>query len=539
MEWIFGDMLDAVAAQAPADAPALIHGDRVVLWPDFDRRTNAIARAVHAHGIEPGAKVGFYMRNRPEYPEMLAAAFKARLVHVNVNYRYQPEELRYIFDNSDSEIGIFASEFAAQVKALQPMLPSIRLWIEVTEDGREPRCDFAVSYESLTEGDGAPLGIERSPDDLLLLYTGGTTGMPKGVMWPMSTLRKAHMEGTVLLAEPPTNLEEHLAAARENAGVLRQMPACPMMHGTGLFTAMGSMLGGGAVVTLPTQDHFRPEELWEAVDRHKVTNIAIVGDAFARPMLQVLDDNPGAYDLSSLAVIISSGVMWSREIKQGLLKHAPQAAMADSFGASEAIGFGTSLMTVEGEVQTAKFTIGDKCKVFSEDGREIEPGSGEAGLIARGGHLPLGYYKDAEKTASTFRTINGARYSIPGDFCTVEADGTLTLLGRGSVCINTGGEKVYPEEVEEVLKQHDAVADALVVGVPDEKWGQAVTAVVEPSPGTNAGEAQLRDHVRGHLAGYKVPKRVLFRDSLMRAPNGKADYKATTAYVLSTLGIDV
>ena len=315
----------------------------------------------------------------------------------------------------------------------------------------------------------------------------------------------------------------------------RQVPACPLMHGTGLFTAMGAFLAGGAIITLEQNASFDSENLWDTVDEHGVTSMAIVGDAFGKPMLKALDENPGRWNVSSVQTIVSSGVMWSAEVKQGLLKHMPQAAMMDSFGSSEAVGFGSSTTTAEGGTQTSKFEIGPNCKVFSEDDREVVPGSGEAGIIARGGAVPLGYYKDEEKTAKTFKTINGVRYAIPGDWCTVEADGTITLLGRGSNCINTAGEKVYPEEVEEALKEHKAVKDALVVGIPDDKWGNAVTAVVATD--VDVSEDELREFVQSRIARYKAPKSILFKDDLGRAPNGKADYKSIKAYALAQLGV--
>jgi fatty-acyl-CoA synthase len=308
------------------------------------------------------------------------------------------------------------------------------------------------------------------------------------------------------------------------------------MHGTGLFTAIGAIVGGGSVVTLPSL-RFDPHELWQAVARHRVQSIAIVGDAFAKPMLRALDEKPGEYDLSSLALIVSSGVMWSPEVKQGLLRHHPNLLLVDSFGSSEAVGFGSSVTTARSTAKPARFQIGERVKVFTEDGREVVPGSGEPGFVARAGPIPVGYYKDPEKSAKTFRTVAGVRYSIPGDWCTVDADGTIQLLGRGSVCINTAGEKVYPEEVEEALKTHPAVYDALVVGVPDEKWGQAVTGVVELHAGAGFDEEDLRAHVRARLAGYKCPKRVLRVDSLGRAANGKADYKRIADHARSALGL--
>jgi len=531
----FGDILDAIMEAVPGDAPALVHGDRVITWAETDRRSNNLARALLARGIEYGDKVAFYLHNCPEYTETLAACFKGRLAHVNVNFRYQEEELHYIFDNSDATVVVYGSEFAEQITALKPQLDKVKVFVEVASGA--PVRNEALSYEDLVaEGDGSPLGIERSPDDLLFLYTGGTTGMPKGVMWPHGTLRSIQIQALKLLGPVPETIDEVVAALKETPTDSCHIPVCPLMHGTGLFTTIPVMCSGGTVVTLDNDKGFDPHALWAAVDRYKVTGMAIVGDAFAKPMLRALEETPGAYDLSSLQSMTSSGVMFSLEVKQGLLKHIPQVILADSFGASEAVGFGTSLMAAGVDVSTAKFSIGETCKVFTEDGREVVPGSGEPGFIAQGGHIPLGYYKDQEKTDSVYKVINGHRYSIPGDWCTVEEDGTITLLGRGSVCINSGGEKIYPEEIEEILKEHDAVHDALVVGVPDEKWGQAVIAVVE-CPKEEPGADALRDHVRGHLAAYKVPKQVLFKGDLERAPNGKADYKLITAYAKSTLGI--
>jgi len=323
---------------------------------------------------------------------------------------------------------------------------------------------------------------------------------------------------------------------RRAGGGARLMPCCPLMHGTGLFTAIGTLAQGGSVVTLEGLS-FDAEECLAAVDRWQVNGLAIVGDAFAKPLLRALDAADGKYDVSSLLSMVSSGVMWSMEVKQGLLRHNPALVLTDSFGASEAIGFGRSDTTVDGTVQTARFVLGEHCKVFTEDFREVKPGDPEPGFVARAGAIPRGYYKDPEKTAKTFPVIDGVRYSMPGDWVRVEADGSLVLLGRGSVCINTAGEKVYPEEVEEVLKGHDSVDDALVVGIPDEKWGQMVTAVVQLHPGTSLDEEALRAHARTHLAGYKTPKRILARETLGRASNGKADYKMITAWAKAQLGV--
>ena len=533
-----GDLLDAVGAKLGPENPALIHGDRIVSWPEMTARSNNLARNLHARGIESGDKAGFYLRNQPEYMEALAACFKGRFTHVNVNYRYLDDELHYIFDNSDSAVVFFDREFRQHVERVRERLPKVKAWVEIGGDGSDTPA-FALNYEALaSDGDGSPLDIDRSDDDLIFLYTGGTTGMPKGVMWSHRIWRESALESArKITGFAPENMDQHLMLVEEMGKHARLIPACPLMHGTGLFTAMGAMLGGGAVVTLENNVNFDPEQLWETVDRNGVTSMAIVGDAFAKPMLRVLEENPDKFDLSTVMTITSSGVMWSMEVKRGLIKHMPQVTLMDSFGASEAVGFGMSVTTAQGTQKTARFEIGDNCKVFTEDRREVKPGSGEPGFIARGGAVPIGYYKDPEKTAKTYWEVDGVRYAVPGDWCTVEEDGTITLLGRGSNCINSAGEKIYPEEVEEALKNHDLVRDALVVGLPDEKWGQAVTAVVELNDGASTDEDTLRAFVQTQLARYKAPKRILFKDSLGRAPNGKADYKSIKAFAMEQLGV--
>jgi acyl-CoA synthetase (AMP-forming)/AMP-acid ligase II len=541
MAWNYGDILDAVGAQVPPEKACLIHDTKddtqVVTWGDFNRRTNNLAQRFLNRGAQASDKVAFYLRNCPAYLEGLGACFKARLTHVNVNYRYVDEELWYILDNSDSKIVIYGSEFADHVRALRERLPNVEVWVEVC-DGT-PEVEFAVSFDELAEiGDGAPLEMPRSGDDMIFLYTGGTTGMPKGVMWAHEDHWLAGTAGATPATNliPPKSVAEHAANVKAAGGTGVLMPCCPLMHGTGLFTAIGTLAQGGTVVTMGGNS-FDPNDAWATVARHKVTSLAIVGDAFAKPLLRALDEEQGRYDISSVVGIISSGVMWSPEVKKGLLRHNPKMVLTDSFGASEAMGFGRSDTTADGTTEVAKFTLGPFCKVFKEDMTEARPGSGEVGFVARTGAIPRGYYKDPEKTAKTFPTIDGVRYSMPGDYCRVEADGTLTLLGRGSVCINTAGEKVYPEEVEEVLKAHEAVHDALVVGVPDEKWGQMVTAVIQMETGANVDEEALREFVRKRLAGYKTPKRIIPIENIGRASNGKADYKGVTAYAKKQLGI--
>jgi fatty-acyl-CoA synthase len=354
--------------------------------------------------------------------------------------------------------------------------------------------------------------------------------MPKGVMWRQEDLFRTLGGGGDAMGQGPrpTTMDEHVANVMAGAQKQRLLPACPVMHGTGLFTCINALANGGSVVTVDSKK-LDAHALWSAVETHGVNAIAIVGDVFARPMVQALDEKK--YTLDSLRLIISSGVMWSLELKKALLEHHPFMLLFDSLGSSEATGLGASIMGVGIEMQTASFKVGDRVKVLTDDGREAAPGSGEQGMVARSGPIPVGYYKDPVKSASTFRTVNGVRYSIPGDYAIVEADGTMKLLGRGSVCINTGGEKVYPEEVEEVLKRHPAVEDAATVGLPDPQWGQAIHSLVVLREGQAATEAVLREHVREHLAAYKIPKRIFAVESLGRSPSGKMDYKGVTRRV--------
>lgn len=535
MQWNLADVFELVADTVP-DRLALAHGDEGVerSWLEFDRRANALARHLAAR-LEPGDKLAIYCHNRPEYLETMFAAMKARLVPVNVNYRYREEELLYLFDNSDSTSVVYEASFAGSVAKLRDRLPKVREWIEI-EDGSDGNA-FAAPYEELI-GDGAErLDVERSPEDLVFMYTGGTTGMPKGVMWEHSALwRSLGGGGNAALGEEPSrSREEHRDRVAEEARAQRLLPCCPLMHGTGQFTAINALGNGGSVVTLEGR-RLDTEELWSTAERRRTSALAIVGDAFAKPMLAALRENTGRWDLTSCKLIVSSGVIWSPPVKHGLLEHLPHALLMDSFGSSEAVGFGVELTTRESTVRLGKFRIGPNCKVFTPEDKEVMPGSDEVGYIARSGPIPRGYYKDEVKTAETFRWIDGIRWSIPGDFCTVNTDGTLELLGRGSVCINTAGEKVHPEEVEEALKLHPGIADATVVGLPDEKWGESVTGVVQLEPGAKATEQELRTHVGQHLAGYKTPKRIVFVESVGRSPSGKADYKRCKALAQAALG---
>jgi 3-oxocholest-4-en-26-oate---CoA ligase len=364
----------------------------------------------------------------------------------------------------------------------------------------------------------------RSGDDLYFLYTGGTTGMPKGVMWRQDDLF-ALMNSASPLPMPEDGGMEGIRQAIQtlSSSPLVLLPACPLMHGTGAFTAYTCLTLGGCVVTLPARN-FDAAELLGAIGRERVNILTIVGDSFAKPILAVLGADPGRYDLSSLLAIVSSGVMWSEDSKRALHAYNPNMLLIDAFSSSEALGMGTSVSSAGAETHTASFKIGPQAKLIDDDGNEIPPGSAKSGRLALGGRIPLGYYKDAEKTAKTFVTLAGERYSVPGDYATVGGDGTLHLLGRGSVVINTGGEKVYPEEVEEALKTHPAVEDASCIGVPDDRFGEAICAIVQLKSGERVEAKALIDHVKQRLASYKAPRHVVFVDSVGRTPAGKLDY---------------
>jgi fatty-acyl-CoA synthase len=541
--WNFADVWEEVAAAAP-ERPAQIQGDRVLTWFEFDRRANALARHLLEAGLRRQSKAAAYLTNCPEYLETYYAAFKAGLAPVNTNYRYGPEELFYLFDNADAEAIVFHASFAEPLEAIRQRLTKVKTWIAVAEPGCAVP-DWAVEYESIValgaERIYAPWG--RSGDDLLLLYTGGTTGLPKGVMWRQDDLFNVlGAGGNVLLGVPPL---ESVAEAGErvrrfDAGDPQVQPptvmiaACPLMHGTAQFSAMGALVGGGTIVSLPSR-HFEPRELWEEAARTRASAISIVGNAFAQPMLEVLDANPGRWDLSQMRRIGSSGVIWSHENKEGLLRHLPEGCMLyDSFGSSEAVGLGASASVKNAEAATAMFLPGPTVGVFTDEGERVRPGSGERGLVAVSGFIPIGYYKDPEKSAKTFRVFEGTRWSVPGDYAEVNEDGAIRLLGRGSQVVNTGGEKVFPEEVEEALKLHPAVRDAVVVGVPDARFGERVCAVVDPRGGAAPTLADLSAHVKAHLAAYKAPRELVLRP-IVRAANGKVDYKGVRAQALEAL----
>lgn len=528
--WNFAEVFERISDHI-GDALAQQQLDRAMTWSQFNRRANGVAAGLLSAGLVEQDKVAQHLYNCPEYLESVYASFKAGQAVVNTNYRYTADELIYLWDNADVAAVVFHGTFSDQCAAVRERLAGIKAWLWVDDDSG-PCPDFAVPYEQWAAAgtdDNVAGGWGRSGDHLLLLYTGGTTGMPKGVMWRQADLFGALDANNRRRLPPEVDLDA-MTDRIERAGP-RNLPGAPLMHGTGLFNAISNLMIGGSVITMAGR-RFDPIELLGTIETHRINSMSIVGDAFAKPILRALDAEPGRFDISSLRVIVSSGVIWSAETKAGLLAHNDRLIMVDTLGSSEAIGMATSTTTAdsvnehnESGAATARFTLGPTTRVVTEDGRDVVPGSGELGRVALRGFTPIGYYKDDAKTASTFQMIDGERYSIPGDWAEVTADGAVKLLGRGSQCINTGGEKVYPEEVEEALKLHPAIRDAAVVGVADERFGQAVCALVEIEAGEVLDADAVIAHTKARLAGYKAPKRIIEVASLNRAANGKLDYR--------------
>lgn len=533
--WHFADLFETIAEAVP-HRPAMVYGEHVLTWQAFDQHANALAADLVSSGLGAASKVAVYVPNRPEYMVAYHAAQKISAWPFNVNYRYGPDEIQYLIENSDAEAVVFDTRFIETADVVRQRTKGIKRWYAVGSD-----CpDWAVPYDEVVGAGTAqrPPADARSGTDVVLVYTGGTTGMPKGVMWQQEDLFAAMGSGGNALKEIPpiTELSDAAAGVTSRPEGPVVMLACPLMHATALSNAYSTLAIGGTIVLLPGE-RFDAAGLWDTVDATKTESVVIVGDAFARPLLAELDADPARWSLDSVKVLHSAGVMWSREVKEGLFAHLRDDAMLiDVFGSSEAAAMGSSVSTKDAVAETASFMIGAVAQVVSESGGFVEPGSGEVGLAAFGGPMPVGYYKDEAKTAETFRVIDGRRWSVPGDFATVEADGSMKLLGRGSVCINTGGEKVFVEEVEEVLKLHDEVRDAVCVGIPHERFGETVCAIVEAAGDSNAVEADdVISHVKSKLAGYKAPRAVLVVDSIGRAPSGKVDYKGLRAIAMERL----
>ena len=511
------------------DEIALINGEDKLTWAFFDSKAAKIATILEEHGLKSDSKVGIYLHNSNEYLEVQYGVFKIEGVPINVNYRYKENELVYLLDNSDAEAVFFQGCYAERISAIKEQLPKVKVYIQI-DDGTEPLMESAIDYENSISSSKEQIRFDRTEDNIYMLYTGGTTGMPKGVMYKHGSFIPSMLKTAFAMGfevpEDMNDLEKIILNAQANNALTVSMPACPLMHGTGMWLgAFLPMFSGGAVVTISDLG-LNPKNVWQEVEKHKINSLVIVGDAFAKPLLDELKnakENSNPYQISSLRAMISSGVMWSSEIKDGLLA-MHDMTLFDAMGSTEG-GMGSSVSNREIPAKTAKFALNPGVIVLSDDGKEVEPGSDTMGKIGTSGLVPEGYFKDEKKSAETFKEINGVRYSFPGDYATINADGTINLLGRGSNCINTAGEKVYPEEVEEAIKKHPNVYDCLVVGLQDDKYGQRVVAIASLEENSALEEGELIDFTREQLSGYKLPKQILFVEEVMRAPNGKANYK--------------
>ncbi|HEX2312352.1 MAG TPA: AMP-binding protein [Thermomonospora sp.] len=520
-------------ADAHPDRPALVRGDVRRTWAEFEDRAARLAIVLLASGVERGATVGLMLSNGPEYLESYFAALKIRAVPFNVNVRYTADEVAYLLADSDAAALVYHAGLGPTVAAAVDRASHRPSLIEV-DDGAPPLPGCVERYETAIAVAEPASRIARSGDDVTLVYTGGTTGMPKGVVTRVAP-PLAHLLRTVpalLGAAPLTAPEQVIPLTRRHERIV-SIPASPLAHGTGLnIGAMPALTFGGTVVALRGRS-FDPGEVWDTVERERVSTVAIVGDAFARPMLAALRDGPDR-DLSSLRLISSSGATFSAPVKEALLERLPGAMILDVVAATEGT-MGTALALPGQPVVTGRFSPAPGVMLVTEDGRPVEPVPGATGLIA----LPStaeGYHNDEARTAATFTRIGGRPYTVPGDLARYEEDGELTLLGRGSSCINTAGEKVHPEEVEEVLKTHPAVEDALVFGVADERFGHQVVAVLAHPPGTRATVEAIIAHARTRLAGYKLPRHVQVVERVPRTLVGKPDYPAARALLTAATG---
>ncbi|WP_280475405.1 acyl-CoA synthetase [Nocardia farcinica] len=529
MSYNIADLVEHAIDLMP-DRVALVDDAREVTYAQLEERTNKLAHYLLEHGVQPGDKVGIYSRNTIEAVEAMVAVFKARAVMINVNYRYVENELQYIFDNSDMVALIHERRYSDKVAAVRARTPKLRTVVVVDDDttGTVPTAADSVEYETALAQSSADRDFgERSPDDLYMLYTGGTTGMPKGVMWRQEDVWRVLGGGINFLTGEYVADEWDLAKEGQANGALTRYPIPPMIHGGSQWATFQSLFSGGKVVMLP---EFSGHGVWRTIDRHGVNVIFITGDAMARPMLDaLLEGNPETgkpYELASLFAIASSAALFSPAIKEKFLELLPNRVITDSIGSSET-GFGGISMVAKGAEHTGgpRVKIDASTEVLDEQGNPVTPGSGQIGVLARKGHIPLGYYKDEAKTAATFKEFNGVRYSIPGDYARVEEDGTVTMLGRGSVSINSGGEKIFPEEVEGALKAHPDIFDALVVGVEDERWGQRVCAVVQCRGDKRPTIEELRPVLTQEIAPYKHPRSLWFVEEIKRSPAGKPDYR--------------
>jgi fatty-acyl-CoA synthase len=531
MQFSVAEVHEAIAATRP-DELCLVFRDQRFTWAQITERTRRLANHLIAQGLgchtERAALAGhesgqdhlaIYLHNGNEYLECMLGAFKARVAPFNVNYRYVAEELLYLLDDSRASAVVVHSQFAPVLAEVRDRLPNLRVIVQVPDDSGHPLLPGAVWYEdALAAASLERPAVEWSPDDLYILYTGGTTGMPKGVLWRNGDANLSCFGGT-----PGDAMDEVLVGA---TGGLKALLAPPFMHGAGHWMSFRTWNTGGTVYVQSVPERLDPVDIWGLIDREELNFLLIVGDAFARPLLDELER--GRYDLSSLTVLLSGGAPLSANLKEEFLQHLPALMIVDGLGSSEA-GGQLSHVSAGGGATTGTFPISPGNHVLSAGlDRELTPGDDELGWLAKSGLLALGYLGDAAKTARTYPVIDGVRYAVPGDRARLRADGTIELHGRDSVTINSGGEKIFAEEVEAAVKAHPAVYDCVVAGRPSDRWGKEVVAIVRVREGHIVNEEALRHEAERHIARYKLPKAFVFVDHIERSPSGKADYRWAT-----------
>jgi acyl-CoA synthetase (AMP-forming)/AMP-acid ligase II len=531
MECNLADLFEAAVDAYPEREYLVANGVRRT-YAEMEARANQLAHHLSAQGIGPGDHVGIYSYNSVEWVETAWAVFKLRAVWININYRYVKEELRYLLTNADLKAMVHQREFSPLVAALLPDLPDLRhvIVVEDGSDAPDPSPD-AVDYEKAISGQSVERDFgPRSGQDLYILYTGGTTGMPKGVVWTHHNVFYALGGGTDPIMNTRIEDPAMMAAKGANGGLIH-LPVAPLMHGATQWCVMGQSFVGAKIVLMAK---FDPHEVWHLVETEKVNSVMITGDAMGKPLIESLDDAGTSHDLSSLLAVVSSAALFSSPVKDQFFTRLPNLVITDAVGSSEGGNNGMTVVTPGNTGMRSGPTVHllGQTVVFDEDLNPVEPGSGVTGKIARSGDIPEGYYNDPKKTAEVFVTVRGTRYVMPGDFATVEADGSITLLGRGSIVINSGGEKIFPEEVESAVRSHPDVMDAIVCGAPDERWGQTVAAIVQPRVGHDAPTLEsLQEHCRSSIAGYKLPRRLHVVDAIERSPSGKPDYTWATSIV--------
>ena len=533
---------EAIATAYP-DRDCVVTPTRRVTYGQMLERVRRLANVLHTHGLgcqrersglanhESGQDhLGIYMLNCPEYIETMLGAFRARVAPFNVNYRYVEEELLYLLTDSDASGLVYQARYAPILAALRPKLPNLKLLLQLADESGNPLLPGALDYETaLASAPATHPPVTPSPDDLYILYTGGTTGMPKGVLWRQENIFHGAMAGGVPGENGPETYEALIERA-QHGGFMRTMATPPLMHGAAQWVSFGSLHMGGTVLLQGKPEKLDADDVWGLVEREGATTMTIVGDAFARPLLEGLKQK--SYDLSRLFVIGSGGAILSPHYKEAILAAIPHATVVDGFGASETGAQGSRATRVGETAQTGSFNMQSTMVLNADLTGQLAPGAAETGWLARVGHVPLGYYKDPDKTAKTFPIVGGVRYAVPGDHAQLAEDGQIVVLGRGSVCINSGGEKIYPEEVEQVLRKHPQVDDAVVVGTPDERFGERVNAVLQLKPGASVVHQEVVDFAAQYLSRYKLPKATIVVAQMERSPSGKPDYRWAKARAL-------